>query len=46
MTYFLYKGMEYTSLEAMPPDVHAAYITWRQAQNLPDDLLDLYEAEL
>jgi len=46
MTYFQYKGKEYTSLEAMPPDVQKAYAKWRQEQNLPDDLLDFYEAQL
>ena len=46
MTYFMYKGKEYTSLETMPPDVQSAYAKWRQEQNLPDDLLDLYEEEL
>ena len=46
MTYFEYKGKEYTSLEAMPPDVRKAYARWRQEQNLPDDLLDFYEAQL
>jgi hypothetical protein len=46
MAYFVYKGKEYTSLEAMPPDVRKAYAKWRQEQNLPDDLLDFYEAEL
>jgi hypothetical protein len=46
MTYFMYKGKEYTSLEAMPPDVRNAYTKWRQEQNLPDDLLEFYEEEL
>ena len=46
MTYFQYKGKEYTSLEAMPPDVQNAYAKWRQEQNLPDDLLEFYEEEL
>lgn len=46
MTYFMYKGKEYTSLEAMPPDVQNAYAKWRQEQNLPDDLLDFYETQL
>lgn len=46
MTYFIYKGNEYTSLEAMPPDVQTACAKWRQEQNLPDDLLEFYEAEL
>jgi len=46
MTYFAYKGKEYTSLEAMPLDVQKAYAKWRQEQNLPDDLLEFYEEEL
>lgn len=46
MTYFMYKGKEYTSLEQMPPDVQNAYAKWRQEQNLPDDLLEAYEAML
>ncbi len=46
MTYFAYKGKEYTSVETMPPEVRAAYTKWRQDQNLPDDLLDFYETEL
>jgi hypothetical protein len=46
MTYFMYQGKEYTSLEAMPPNVQAAYAKWRQEQNLPDDLLEFYEEEL
>jgi hypothetical protein len=46
MTYFEYKGKEYTSLEAMPSDVSAAYAKWRQEQNLPDDLLEFYEQQL
>ena len=46
MTYFEYKGKEYTSREAMPAEVLAAYNRWRQEQNLPDDLLEFYEAEL
>ena len=46
MTYFKYQDRDYTSLEAMPPDVRAAYARWRQEQNLPDDLLDFYEAQL
>jgi hypothetical protein len=46
MTYFAHKGKEYTSLEAMPPDVQKAYAKWRQEQNLPDDLLEFYEEEL
>ena len=46
MTYFMYKGKEYTSLETMPPDVQKAYARWRQEQNLPDDLLDFYEMQL
>jgi hypothetical protein len=46
MAYFMYQGKEYTSLEAMPPDVQVAYAKWRQEQNLPDDLLEFYEEEL
>lgn len=46
MTYFMYKGKEYTSLETMPPEVQKAYAKWRQEQNLPDELLDYYEAQL
>lgn len=46
MTYFMYQGKEYTNLETMPPMVREAYTKWRQEQNLPDDLLDLYETEL
>jgi hypothetical protein len=46
MAYFMYKGKEYTSLEAMPPDVRKAYAKWRQEQSLPDDLLDAYEEML
>lgn len=46
MTYFMYQGKEYTSVETMPPGVREAYAKWRQEQNLPDDLLDLYETEL
>jgi hypothetical protein len=46
MTYFMYKDKQYTSLEAMPPEVQNAYSRWRQEQNLPDDLLDAYEAML
>lgn len=46
MTYFMYKGKEYTNADAMPPDVRQAYTKWREEQNLPDDLLDFYESEL
>jgi hypothetical protein len=46
MTYFAYKGKEYTSLETMPPARLKAYAKWRQEQNLPDDLLEFYEEEL
>ena len=46
MTYFMYNGKEYTSLEAMPPEVRTAYDKWRQEQNLPDDLLEAYEGML
>ena len=46
MTYFMYHGKEYTSVEAMPPDVQNAYARWRQEQNLPNDLLEAYEGML